>query len=92
MRRDGSGWMRGRLGGQRRLRSSSGSRTMNSLPSPGPSLRASTRAAVHADEAAHQRQADAEPALRSPRRAIDLHEHVEHLRQQRSARCRCRCP
>ena len=37
---------------------------------------------MHADQASHQRQADAEPALRAPRRSIDLHEHVEHLRQR----------
>ena len=33
------------------------------------------------DQAAHQRQADAEPALCAAVRAIDLREHVEHRRE-----------
>ena len=41
------------------------------------------RSAVHLDEAAHQRQPDAEPALRAPRRRVRLHEQIEHLRQRR---------
>src|SRR6185295_11054701 len=46
-------------------------------------------ATVHRDEAASQREADAEPALGVPTRAIDLHEHLEHgievLRQDADA-------
>ena len=50
----------------------------NSLPLPGPSLRAVDRAAVQLDELPHQRQADAEPALASGRaRVLGLHEQVE---------------
>ena len=49
---------------------------------PGPLASRFDAAAVHADEALHQRQSDAESALRSPRRAIDLHEHVEDLRER----------
>ena len=82
MRRDGSGLMRRDRSAATGLSTSSGSRTRNSLPRPGPSLRASTVPPCMLDQAAHERQADAESALRSPRRSIDLHEHVEHLRQR----------
>lgn len=34
-----------------------------------------------ADEAAHQRQSDTEPALRAAVRPVHLREHVEHRRQ-----------
>ena len=49
-----------------RVRLASGSRTMNSLPLPGPSLCASTVAAVQLDEAPHQRagRCRARPASR----------------------------
>ena len=40
---------------------------MNSLPWPGPSLAACDVAAVQLDQAADQRQADAQAALRSGR-------------------------
>ena len=39
-------------------------------------------AAVHLDQAAHQRQADAQAALRAAVARIGLHEHVEHARQR----------
>ena len=42
----------------------SGSRTTNSLPRPQPVAVGLDRAAVHLDEVLHQRQADAQPALR----------------------------
>ena len=38
-------------------------------------------AAVHLDQPAHQRQADAQPALRAVERAVDLGEQVEDARQ-----------
>ena len=55
---------------RRRVARSSGSRTVNSVPRPGPSLCAPTRAAVHLDEPAHQRQADAQAALAAIRLAM----------------------
>ena len=55
--------------------------TTNSLPRAEPSLSRLDRAAVHRHQAAHQRQPDAEAALRAAARAIDLREHVEHRRQ-----------
>ena len=58
-----------------------GRRTTNSLPLPGPSLCASTRAAVHLDQPLHQRQADAQPALRALQGAVDLGEHLEDAGQ-----------
>ncbi len=43
---------------------------------------AATRAAVQLHQLPHQREADAEPALRALERSIGLHEHVEDARQQ----------
>ena len=48
-------------------------------------------AAMHRDQAPHQRQPDAEAALGAPVRAIDLREHVEHRARAAPAECRCRC-
>jgi hypothetical protein len=36
---------------------------------------------MHLDQTAHERQADAQAALRAPAGSIDLHEHVEHRSQ-----------
>ena len=68
----------------------SGSSTTNSLPWPRPSLLADTRAAVQLDQAAHDRQPEAEAALRAVERLRLLHEQVEDAR--RASRARCRCP
>ena len=51
-------------------RRSAGRRTTNSLPCPGPSLCASTRAAVQLDQPLDQRQADAEPAVLRRRASV----------------------
>ena len=56
---------------------------MNSLPRPGPSLRASTVPAVHLGQPLHEREADAEAALRAPAVWLDLHEEVEHAGELR---------
>ena len=64
----------------------------NSLPLPRPSLCASIGAAVQRDEAAHDRQAEPEAALRAIERLPLLREQVEDGRQQSRRRCRCRCP
>ena len=58
-----------------------GRRTTNSLPWPGPSLCGLDRPAVHLDQPPHERQADAQPALRPVERAVRLREQVEHARQ-----------
>ena len=58
-----------------------GRRTVNSLPRPGPVAGGLDRAAVHLDQPLHQRQPDAQAALRAVERAIDLREEVEHLGQ-----------
>ena len=67
-------------------------RRSNSLPRPGPSLVALTRAAVQLDQALDQRQADAEAALRGAARVpLDLHEHVEDRGEHVAGGCRRRC-
>jgi hypothetical protein len=40
-------------------------------------------AAVHLDEGTHERQPDAEPALRALERSVHLREHLEDVRQRR---------
>ena len=70
-----------------------GRRTTNSLPRlPGPSLLGLDPAAVHLDQPLHQRQADAQPALRPAPATVDLREHLEDAGQHARRRCRCRCP
>ena len=49
------------------------------------------RAAVQLDEAAHDREPEAEAAVRAIERLPLLREQVEDVRQHRRARCRCRC-
>ena len=58
-----------------------GRRTMNSLPWPGPSLWTLTAAAVQLDELTHQRQTNAQAALRAVQRAAHLREQVENAAQ-----------
>ena len=50
--------------------------------------------AVHLDQPAHEREADAEPAGAAIERLVEAREQIEHLRQQvrRDARRRCRSP
>ena len=54
---------------------------MNVLPRPRPSLCADTRSAVQRDQVLHQREADAQAALRAIGRARRLLEQVEDPRQ-----------
>ena len=76
-----------RLGGpsgggrSRRGFSAAGSRTVNSLPLPGPSLVATTLPAVHLDELLDDRQPDPQAPLGAGERAVPLGEELEHLRQ-----------
>ena len=49
-------------------------------------------AAVHLDQAPHQRQADAQPALRRSGDAVDLREQLEDAAAASRPGCRCRCP
>ena len=69
-------------GARHRRRGDRGSRTVNSLPRPAPSLARLDAAAVQLDDAAHQREADAEAAARAIERALALREEVEDPRQQ----------
>ena len=64
-----------------------GRRTMNSLPLPGPSLRASTVPPCISTRRLDQRQPDAQPPLRPVQRALALGEQVEDLGQEFRARC-----
>ena len=61
--------------------SASGRLTTNSAPRPTPALYALDRPAVHLDQPARQRQADAEPALRLVG-TLDLAEHLEEVGQR----------
>ena len=56
-----------------------GTRSTNSLPFPGPSLARLDVAAVQLDQAAHDREAEAEAALRPVEGLALLHEQVEHI-------------
>ena len=69
----------------------SGRRTTNSLPQPGPSLGARTRAAVQLDEALDEREPDAEAALRAVRACARPARTARRPRAASRARCRCRC-
>ena len=72
---------------------SSGRRTRISVPRPGPSLLRVDGAAVHLDQAAHQRQPDAEPALGAVAgRGGTCVNRSKTRRQRLGAGCRCRCP
>ena len=62
-----------------------GSRTTNSAAPAGALAEGLHRAAVHLDQPAHQRQADAQAALRAVERSLSLHEQVEDA-PSRSAR------
>ena len=70
---------------------STAARRRTRCPCRGRRCRASTLPPCMLDQAAHQRQPDAEAALRAAARAIDLREHVEDRRQRAPAGCRCRC-
>ena len=59
-----------------------GSATRNSEPRPDPALVAVDRALVQADQAMHERQADAEAALAAVERALALLEQLEDVGQQ----------
>ena len=48
-------------------------------------------AAVHLDQGAHQRESDAEPAVRAVGRGLGLDEQLEDLRAAAGARCPLRC-
>ena len=71
--------------------STSGRRTVNSLPLPS-LARGGDGPAVHLGELLDEREPDAEPPLGAGERAVPLGEEVEHLRAASRAGCRPRCP
>ena len=77
-----------------RDRASAGKRTVELAPRPRPVAARRDRAAVQLDEAAHDREPEAEAALRAVERLALLHEQLEHARQQLGRdpdrRCRAR--
>ena len=73
-----------RVRGDRRRRGARrGSVTMNVAPCPSPALSACTVAAVQLDDVPHDRQPDAQPAVRARAGAVGLAEAVEDVRQER---------
>ena len=54
---------------------------MNRLPRRGPALLGHRRSAVQLDEAAHQREPDAEAPADAGERMLGLAERLEHVRQ-----------
>ena len=65
---------------------------MNVDPRFAPALSTATLPVVQLDEPSHDRQAEAEPALRTIDRPLALCEQVEHVRQQVFGTCRCHRP
>ena len=80
------GRRRGPAPGRRGL-AEAGSRTVNSLPLPGPVARGRDAPAVHLDELLDERQADPQAALGAGERAVALGEELEDLRAASRAGC-----